>query len=407
MVMLSDNSNFTCARQVTLILGLIAVASPAKSNDSIVDFELPEFKEVLIIPLTVANKERLFLLDTGASTMFLHETLRPALGKSIANYPVNGALGREQREDFFNAPVGKIRDHSWQCPLEVGCASLTPFREATGRDLEGILGIPFFQDNVVQLDFDNRRIRVLQPDTTPDKDWGAAVAVTFTDTGLPTINVELPDGKHERCVVDSGYTGAISLSWEVYLRISTAQFITPKKSGMLATMSGLHTVPQGRISTIALADHSHSDLTAESSTSAWSRIGLGYLRRFRVTFDLKRKTIYFASGKDYAEPERHDSPGLGFIRKGEDTVLAGLQKDTPAERAGLLLGDHLISIAEQPVKGLPIAQIGWMFSNAAKAADVVPLRIKRSETVHTISVRIPPIKDKVTSNGYPKPGTSQ
>ena len=401
--MLSTNKKLSRAKQVAFGLAMIFVAIPVRSNESVVEFELPEFKEVLIVPVTVANKERLFLLDTGASTMFLHETLRSRLGKSIASYPVNGALGREQREDFFDAPVVEIGDRSWHCPLEVGCGSLDPFRQATGRDLEGILGIPFFMDNVVQLDFDGRRLRVLQPDGSPDADWGTAVPVTFTDTGLPTIELELPDGQREVCVVDTGYTGVISLSWDVYLRVSNGKFITPKKSGALATISGIHSVPQGRISKIALAEYSHADLTAESSTSAWSRIGLRYLNRFRVTFDMKRKTIYFAPGKDFEKPERHDSPGLGFIRRGEDTVLVGLQQDTPAERAGLILGDHLISVAKQPIKGLPIAQIGWMFSNAAKAADIVTLEIKRGETVKTINVEIPRVKAPVTSNGFPKP----
>src|SRR5215216_231280 len=94
----------------------------------------------------------------------------------------------------------------------VSCFDMTAAREATGRDLEGILGVPLFRGNIIQIDFDRQRLSISKGSNRPLPEWGQPVNVSYTKSSLPTVSVTLGNLLEERCIVDTGYNGSLSLT---------------------------------------------------------------------------------------------------------------------------------------------------------------------------------------------------
>ena len=361
---------------ITLLIVLISQLTRAE------EFQLPPYSDVVTMHVDMGGKTRLFLLDSGASTVYVHKSLRSELGKPVGDYRVNGVDAAEVSVPFFEAPKMLIAGEVWTCPDEVGCVDHISLQSASGREIEGALGIPFFLSRTIQFDFDGKVGRTFA-DTSPDADWGTPVQVRFSSTGLPMVDLRLAGSQVESCIVDTGYTGSVALNWEVFHALQSAGELAEDEPQMFTSVTGIRTTRHGHVSAISLGDLEHKNLSVNASEGL-SRIGLGFLRRYRATFQLSSGTLYLAKGLKFDEPERK-SFGFGAIRKGVRTIIPGVQSESSAEKAGLQPGDELLLVAGKPIGGKPTAEIGWLIRCHADANEHrVPLTIQRDGVQHEL-----------------------
>jgi hypothetical protein len=194
------------------------------------------------------------------------------------------------------------------------CLDLSACREAEGRDIEGLIGLPLFQMNIVHLDFDAHRLTILPASTLPSKNWGQRIDVWHDDKQLPMIPVTFGDGTNELCVVDTGCIPSLSLSSRLYSQLVKKQLVTTEGEVESAFVSGIGKSPEGRLQSIKLRDFEIRNILVSSGGSQ-SVIGLGCLRRFRVTFDLPHDRIYLAKGAGIDEPDRRSPVGIHLLKK--------------------------------------------------------------------------------------------
>jgi len=367
-----------CALLWISLLGTARAAEPQ-------EFPLPPYDDAIYIPVEVGGKERLFLLDSGASAVIVHDSLRDHLGKSEGAHGVKGAEGHRLKVETFAAPAMRIGTLDWTCPDDVGCFDFSLFQAASGREIEGILGMPFFAASIIQLDFDRRRVRILPADTPPEADWGTAVSLQFSKGGVPKIPLQLPGVGPELCTVDTGYVnrgfnGTLSLNWAICLKLENNGDFISQGERTVGTMSGVHTIRYGTVSKVTMQNLEHTGLPTDCSKGE-SRIGLGYLKRFRVTFDAGNKVAYFAKGEEF---EGHVQPSLGFggLRVRGKTVIGAVDEGSPAETSGLRGGDELILVDGNSPNQMPLAEVRWVIRELSeKGTKPVPLTIRREGKV--------------------------
>jgi predicted metalloprotease with PDZ domain len=79
-----------------------------------------------------------------------------------------------------------------------------------------------------------------------------------------------------------------------------------------------------------------------AKTNAAGVLGLGFMRRYIVTFDFPSHLIYLRKSKFLDEPELvYDLSGLQLLAKNGRVVVAAVDQDSPAAKSGIKTHDML------------------------------------------------------------------
>jgi len=356
------------------------------ADNEIVAFDLPAHTEAIVLPVMLGRVERLCVLDSGATTFMFHTSLRQVLGQPIGKTTAGSANGERFGIEIFSAPAAKIGSIELDQKSPVACFDISAVREAIGRDVEGMLGMPLFRSNIIRLDFDRRRIEILPSSCRPSADWGNPVKISMK-SGVPTVTVDLPGGVKEECTVDTGFTGSISLATDVFSKLSNGQAILPLEDRSSILANGMRQRRRGKLSMLTIDDFESKSLIVLDGGKG-SRLGLQYLRRYRVTFDLGRNQLYLAKGMDFNGPDKASLIGIGLLRRNDRTLVAEIQRNSPGEKAGILAGDEVISVAGESIDGMSLGEARWKLRELPDSHRSVEIGIRRTGKARTITVSL-------------------
>lgn len=366
-----------------LITALPISAGRCDEHEPVV-FELPYFDDLLIVPVTVSNEQHFFVIDSGASCNAFHTDLRSCLGEPIGNRSIKGGGGNEVEAEFFRPPDAHVGTVPVTRRSVVACLDLTPVRSAMGRDIQGILGIPFFATNIIQVDFDLRELRILPKSTEPTETWGSSLDVVFTKSNRPVVRASLGGHDNEPCLIDTGFSGTFNLRAAVYDYLLQVKKITSRGDTVMGTIGGIGKSTRGSLSESELAGYEHQDLLVLRRDGKMSLVGLDYLRRYLVTFDFGNGKIYLAKGLGFDEPDEEFRFGFGMLRSHEKTVIQFVEPASVADNCGLRTGDELLSVVGKEIGERPIAEIFWIMRAKRKRNKSVEVEILRDGSKRTL-----------------------
>lgn len=81
-------------------------------------------------------------------------------------------------------------------------------------------------------------------------------------------------------------------------------------------------------------------------------IGSDILSRFTVIFDYHNSAVYLKKRKEYRDSFKFNTAGFTFISKGEESkqfFVSRIIPNSPAQEAGFLPNDEIISIEGRPI----------------------------------------------------------
>jgi hypothetical protein len=380
-----------CLRQfliVTLVFGSDTITViRASAADAPVEFPITTYPDLVFATVTIERGEHLFAIDSGSTGNVFHTSLRRYMGNSHGVRNVESANGHLIALEEFDAPAAQIGTIELKEDASAVCHDLSSVREAEGREVEGIIGIPLFRRCIVQMDFDSHRLSIFPASIAPKSDWGEPLNVLDNGAKLPTIRLAFDDGVNEQCIVDTGFSGAVSLNSKVYQNLFKRRLIVAQGENSFALFHGLQTVQQGRLHIAKIGSFEKNDLLVTNG-DAESRIGLKYLRLFRVTFDLSRNRIYFAKGHAFDKTDKQAAIGVGVLRKQAKTVVVSVEPKSPADKAGILVDDELLSVAGQSIAGRPLAEVRWMLRDKADEQGRLSLTLGRGSAHRDVLVNI-------------------
>jgi len=250
---------------------------------------------------------------------------------------------------------------------------------ALGEPIDGILGFPAFKKMLLTLDYPAEQIRIVR---------GALPAVdgrtVFEDVGKhrPYLALEI-GGATIPVLVDSGSTSGLTLresdplSWE----------IEPKPLSAAVRFSEIRLEQVGRLGEDVdygplILSRPVVEIIAEGTRVS----GVPLMRRFVWTFDQRRRRIrMIADSTDpiRSDPERGTGLALWPIETGYR--VAHIFPDTPAEQAGMRVGDVI-----RAVDGVPVYERGCTELDDYDDRESVVMSVARgAETIDVqISIRV-------------------
>jgi hypothetical protein len=353
------------------------------------DFEIQGGKTSATLPFELLNnhifvkvrldgKEPLHMfLDTGGMNV-----VTPEVAKRLGLEGQGAIQGRgvgEKTEDVALTQVKEMR--VGDAVLRDQTFFLFPLRgisEVEGVQVDGIIGYEVFKRFTVRIDYAKKLLTFTLPEAFDGKGAGTAVAFTF-DEQTPQVDGEI-DGIPGKFTIDTGSRNSLDLTAPFVEAHGLVAKYAPKVEamtgfgvggGVRSAVTRAKLLKLGAVEVPApVTSFSLNKKGSLASRYVAGNVGGGVLRRFTVTFDYSRQTIWLAPNKAYAAPDTYDRAGLWLNRaedgfKVEDVVAHG-----PAAEAGLRVGDTILAIDGKGPADLSLAEVRTRFRDSAPGTPV-------------------------------------
>lgn len=351
------------------------------------EVNIPRHGDYIVVPLAVGGKRPLFVFDTGATRSLLDRSLADRLGPRLNTTVEVRTADTTLYLEAFRGPELRLRSVTFSSAEPVVKYDLRWFREVTGHEVEGILGIDRLIQHIVQIDFDDGKLRFLRSAGPED---GTPVPLHL-DGLQPLVRVTFPGttsvwSHAETFIVDTGHGGTGSLATPVFDallkdhrgRLRTFQYRT---AGLEGNFLPRRQETAGRT---VLGPFEADGLHFHEG--AHSLLGLGYWSRYRVTFDFPHRSLYLAEGRRFRVPDRDMLLGAWLVRKKAYVCVGEIQRGGPGERAGLQKDDQLVRIGGQMANRLSLFEVRELFSVSGQKVAVT---VRRRGAERSFEVKLP------------------
>jgi hypothetical protein len=346
---------------VLIVVSLLAFAriapceesSPRIPSDLILErFAVSKNGDPLLVPVTVAQKKYLFVVDTGATITVFDTSIH--LGQQLPSRTVDGADGKAEIK-MYQSPEARVGG-TLLGPLEaVGGMDFNHMREVSGLHFYGLLGMDFLSRYVVHIDIEKGELLILK---SAPKNAGVEVPVSLVPGYPPFVGAEFGAEERIRFLVDTGHFGFDSGDLGIFETRSLLKKGHLKKSGESVgeSISGARNCSHYQAGALRVGDFTvRSPIFSESFGPQPNNLGLRFWSRFVATFDFPERKLYLRKSGYFDRPERVNRTGLSLCRKGNETELSAVDSDSPAARAGLKKGDVLVEL-----NGMNAAEVGLL-----------------------------------------------
>ncbi|MGM0932271.1 MAG: aspartyl protease family protein [Bacteroidota bacterium] len=382
-------------------------------------FKLPFqlINDLVIVPVTVNGVELSFLLDTGvnATLIFAIDGEIPDV-KNTSRIFLRG-LGPGEPVMALKAinntvKLGDARSDSET--LYIVDEELIGLSNRLGIELNGILGYDFFRDFIVYFNYRRKFIKVYAPEIYNYKKCRRCVDIPLIfDENKPYLEakVELEDQEHNMLfLLDSGSGDAVWIFTDEERGITVPH---PSFEDFLGySISGSVYGKRSRIRSLSLGDLKLKEVTASFPDSLYIKnvslydnrngsIGSQIMKRFHYTLDYPGKNLRLKPNLDFRKSFEYDMSGVVVQHTGQRIVrnydapppffdieeiqsdgeevseityqlkfslapqyqIAEIRPGSPAEKAGLQIGDKILEINGKPAHKYSLDKISSLFTS--------------------------------------------
>lgn len=327
-----------------------------RPSDIIEQFDIDPDGDLLIVPVTIDRKRYPFILDTGTTLNAYDTLLRSHLGPVQQVIDVSTASGKETIA-LYDPPRAYLGRFNLRTPEGVTSMDMAGVRRATGHEFYGIIGMSFLLDRVVRLDFDAGKLAFLRSNA-PRLETPVPLAIVRE---MPRVEVDFEGLGVRSLLVDTGSVGMgcgnlRSPDFDLLLKRGD---LTLLGSGLGADLSQQQLPTRyGSVKRLAVGRERHDGLVFSDHVSS-DILGMGFWKRYNVTFDFPNHVIYLQTHQNIPsldDPAR-DRSGLHLVGKDGRLVVRGVDHGSPAARAGIVPGDLLAQVDGKDTSELTIRTI--------------------------------------------------
>ncbi|MFA4867450.1 MAG: aspartyl protease family protein [Pedobacter sp.] len=350
-------------------------------NKDAISFTL--VKNLIIVPLYINNKGPFnFILDTGVGPLIITDpTLIDSIGIKISRSIKISGLGKGNEIDAYvsndiAAQLGKASINN--IPTAILKKDIFGLSNYLGMKIYGLLGYYFFNSFVVEIKYTSKRLLFKNP-SAGGKIKGERIPIELIGN-KPYININIESPSYGeisiKTLVDNGASHAISLE-----RLNEKPFPVPSnaiKANLGVGMSGPIDGSIGRLTSLKIGSFKLKNVLAsypiydDVAAKVFLRdrngnLGADVLSRFNIVFDYEDKSMYIRKGSQFNRPFEHDMSGLEVYAQENKSLhyyVSRIEPGSPAEIAGVMVDDEIVSINFVPVANYKLNEINTLFKSA-------------------------------------------
>lgn len=375
----------------------------AKPQESVNDVRFSQGNEVRDIPLefntvhiflqaNLQGKPLWFVLDSGAGSTVVNAVTARELGLEMAG-SIEGRGAGEGSVDvqlIKNVSV-EVKGATSTATVDgqtVAAIDLTPVETLMGRQVDGILGYDFISRFVMTIDYHGARLHLRDRHGYEYKGSGKVVPLRLQDK-LPQVHltVTVPgvaplDGE---VLVDTGAGAVLGFARPFHQAHGLTDHL--KKSVSFEGGFGVGGVSRSVLARIDAIDlgglsfarpvcgFSQDEKGAGADPNRAGLIGGELLRRCTVIFDYERERMVLEPNADFGSPFTMDGLGIvwttGGRGKWHEFTVRALLPGAPADKAGVKVGDRLVSLDGISLQQLTTHKLWGMFREDRRKVHLV------------------------------------
>ncbi|WP_029038408.1 aspartyl protease family protein [Salinimicrobium xinjiangense] len=391
-----------------------------------IKFEL--VNNLIIVPVELNGMKLTFLVDTGVkTTVLLNLDEKDTLELNAAERIHLRGLGGEELIDAFRSRGNEFKIGNIKHPaltVYVIYDEKINFSPRLGVPVHGIIGYDFFKDFIVEINYPRKFLRLhdrLQFNKNL-KRYKTVPLDFFKDKPYLKTVVTIDDKKTDATLlIDNGLSDALWLfPDDKDIKVPQKSFQDYLGLGLLGDVTG----QRSKVETLEIGEFSMQNVTASFPDSLSveglqtyelrkGSLGSEILRRFHVIFDYGNKELHLRKNKWFAEAYNYDMSGIilehgGFVmvetyEKSIEPIIPGSQEDnllvmepsfykkfqlkpafriariregSPAERAGLQVGDEVVKVNRKNAYKMGIEDFTSLFTS--EEGKLIKMEIERS-----------------------------
>lgn len=347
---------------------------PDKVNRIKIPFE--QHNNLVVIPLVINRFVTLkFILDTGVETAILTEKLYtdilnvnyareitisgPGIIDSVEAYVASGVT--------FTLPGGVTGNNMNMLVLKEDYLKLS---ESIGDDVHGIIGYDIFSRFIVDIDYDESILTLINPNKFRPNKKATAVPIDIIGS-KPFINATIKQNERKtnlNMLVDTGASHATLIDYNVIdgIALPEKRIITQLGRGIAGDIPGY----VGRMDSVEIESFGFDDILVSAPfEGAYNKVikrgarigtfGGDLLTRFRVTFDYNNQMMYLRRSQSYKNDFEYDMSGLTLNSVGInlDTLkVIKVDPGSPASEVDIRKGDVILKMNGKTLLGYRLSQ---------------------------------------------------
>jgi hypothetical protein len=360
---------------LVLGIGLVCAEGPKSEPGDpnvVARYKVARDGDILLLPVKYRGKTYQFFLDTGASHNVFDASL--PLGNPIGEMQTIGPAGAVSLK-YYEAPPASVGGLSLNTSDPILGFDHTKFREVTGYEVYGAVGMSFLRRHVLQVDFDNGEVLVLKK---PGQDCGQGFVVTYDEQMQPRISAFVAGDYQQEFQLDTAFSDTCRLAPKSFDAVYNRGALKVVGTAYNVSISGTTPTRIGQLKQLSLGGFIlHGAVVGEGD----NRLGLGFFSHFVMTLDFANSKLYLKKAKSFDRVDTYGLSGLHILRKDGKVIVNPVDKRSSAEAAGIGAGDILVKVDDVKADMLSMFQLRKRFSTETKRLRVTIQRGKKETEV--------------------------
>ncbi len=265
-----------------------------------------------------------------------------------------------------------------------------------------VFGVGILRHFAVQIDYLTGSLRLYDPKNFAVPTEAIDVPITFS-VGSPVVDAVVSfaedDTVHAKLLVDTGVRRYLLLSKGFIdsqqaltrmRRVVKPPFSASGAGGpveLLATRLHAIAIGSARVDKpIALLLRTASGASRKEPDGY---LGNEFFRRFVVTLDYPHSRLLLEPNRNFKDqPGPYDGSGLGIEKKDNQFIITTVAPTSAADRAGLMVGDTLLSLDGKPSNAL---KSGYIMERLCRTGGESIVQVQRGAHVLTYVLKLQPV----------------
>jgi predicted aspartyl protease len=366
--------------------------SVVQSNEYFYHFEMIGHAIILKMKINNSEKEYNFIFDTGAITV---------LDKKVAEdlkIPVLSHVGAEDSQNnkssFDVCKIDKVQLGDIIVKdlgsAVMDCQFITKILE---YPIDGIIGNNFMKFFKIKLDYQSQTLS-FSNQLSPVKSVTNAYLIPFdmnmSDGFAPSFPCNINSSFVVRGKIDTGFDGLISMPEDEVKKnniLENTSYIKAKGSTSMGAFSSNSYDCMFRIKSMAIDSLKLSNLVSTITPGKGEMlIGKEFLSRFIIEINYPARQLLLVSRNNISFPDNRFGLGIAAIKSDSGIYkIVGIWETSPADKAGLSIGDEIIEINSIKSQNISYVQYHRMLDD--EKLEDFRLLVKNKQGIKTIELK--------------------